>query len=197
MHTLPKQGCSVKQRCKGSHSPLLLYLCLVFVILGFDLRSSHLLGRGSITWVTPLTLFGIMYFQDRVLHTVCPGWLRTTILLISASWIARITGTSHQDLCFPIFFYGPTIKETTCNVNNRKVIAWVCLLFSNLISQTLFFSLCLTLLKHKPSRTLNLKSTKESMKNEPSDSPVMHPESPLQLRCCGLYHQEACPSSLE
>jgi hypothetical protein len=31
------------------------------------------------------------------------GWLRTTILLISASWVARITGVSHQHLariCF-------------------------------------------------------------------------------------------------
>jgi hypothetical protein len=30
------------------------------------------------------------------LWTVCPGWLWTTILLISVSWIARITGMSHQ-----------------------------------------------------------------------------------------------------
>jgi hypothetical protein len=31
-----------------------------------------------------------IFFQDRVLGTICPGWLWTTILLISASWIARI-----------------------------------------------------------------------------------------------------------
>jgi hypothetical protein len=29
------------------------------------------------------------------LWTVCPRWLWTTILLISASWVARITGMSH------------------------------------------------------------------------------------------------------
>jgi hypothetical protein len=26
---------------------------------------------------------------------ICPGWLRNTILLISASWVAMITGMSH------------------------------------------------------------------------------------------------------
>jgi hypothetical protein len=36
------------------------------------------------------------FFQDRVLWTICQGWLQTMILLISASWVARITGGSHQ-----------------------------------------------------------------------------------------------------
>jgi hypothetical protein len=30
------------------------------------------------------------------LQTICPSWLQTTILLISASLVARITGMSHQ-----------------------------------------------------------------------------------------------------
>jgi hypothetical protein len=34
-------------------------------------------------------------FWDRVSWTICLGWLRTMILLISASWVARITGVSH------------------------------------------------------------------------------------------------------
>jgi hypothetical protein len=34
-------------------------------------------------------------FPDRVSWTICPGWLPVTILLISASWVARITGMSH------------------------------------------------------------------------------------------------------
>jgi hypothetical protein len=34
-------------------------------------------------------------FWDRVLGTVCQGWLWTTILLISASWVGRMTGLSH------------------------------------------------------------------------------------------------------
>jgi hypothetical protein len=35
-------------------------------------------------------------FLDRVLGTICPGWLQTSILIISASWVARITGVSCQ-----------------------------------------------------------------------------------------------------
>jgi uncharacterized membrane protein YcfT len=38
------------------------------------------------------------FFRDRVLHTVCLGWLWTMILLISAFWVARITGMSHLHL---------------------------------------------------------------------------------------------------
>jgi hypothetical protein len=36
-------------------------------------------------------IFSEGFFQDRVLLAICPGWLRTMILLISASWEARIT----------------------------------------------------------------------------------------------------------
>jgi hypothetical protein len=35
--------------------------------------------------------------------TVCPGWLRTGMLLISASWVARITGMSHWPPACPSF----------------------------------------------------------------------------------------------
>jgi hypothetical protein len=35
------------------------------------------------------------YFRDRVSWTLCPGWLQTMIHLISASWVAKITGMSH------------------------------------------------------------------------------------------------------
>jgi hypothetical protein len=41
--------------------------------------------------------FSVMvFFWDRVLRTIHPGWLQTSILLISASWVVRITGTSHR-----------------------------------------------------------------------------------------------------
>jgi hypothetical protein len=35
-------------------------------------------------------------FPDRVSQAICLGWLWTAILLLSASWVARITGVSHQ-----------------------------------------------------------------------------------------------------
>jgi hypothetical protein len=37
------------------------------------------------------------------LQTICPGWLWTVILLISASSGASITGVSHQ--CLAISFF--------------------------------------------------------------------------------------------
>jgi hypothetical protein len=36
------------------------------------------------------------FFWIRVSWAICSGWLRTTTLLISASWVAWITGVSHQ-----------------------------------------------------------------------------------------------------
>jgi hypothetical protein len=35
------------------------------------------------------------FFGIRSHELFCPGWLQTAILLISASWVARITGVSH------------------------------------------------------------------------------------------------------
>jgi hypothetical protein len=56
----------------------------VFAVLGLELRA-HTLSHSTspfLWWV----------FQDRVSWTICLGRLRTRILLISASWVARITG---------------------------------------------------------------------------------------------------------
>jgi hypothetical protein len=68
-------------------------LNIFFAALGFEIRTSHLLRR-STTSATPPGLFCDGYFQDRVLRSTCPGWLWTLILLISASWVARIIGMS-------------------------------------------------------------------------------------------------------
>jgi hypothetical protein len=44
------------------------------------------------------------YVQDRVCQTICLSWPWTMILLISASWVARIRGMSHQ-LLLTFFFF--------------------------------------------------------------------------------------------
>jgi hypothetical protein len=49
------------------------------------------LGQGS-------SPFCSGYFGDEVLPTNFPGWSRTSILEISASQVARITGVSHPYL---------------------------------------------------------------------------------------------------
>jgi hypothetical protein len=45
------------------------------------------------------------FFWDRILPTICRGWLRTAIFLISASWGVRITGVSHQHLAKMLLFF--------------------------------------------------------------------------------------------
>jgi hypothetical protein len=62
-----------------------------FVVLGFELRAytrwaispAHFLW-----WVIYVCMY--LFILDRASQTSCPGWLRTVILLISASWVARI-----------------------------------------------------------------------------------------------------------
>jgi hypothetical protein len=57
------------------------------------------LNSGPTPWATPPALFFFFFegfFWDRVFQTICSGWLQTVILLISASWVARITSVSHQ-----------------------------------------------------------------------------------------------------
>jgi hypothetical protein len=56
------------------------------------------LNSGPSPWATPPALFLWRVFQDRVSWTICLGWIRTAILLISASWVARITGVSYRHL---------------------------------------------------------------------------------------------------
>jgi hypothetical protein len=54
------------------------------------------LNSGPSPWVTPPALFLWRVFQDRISQTVCLARLPTVILLISASWVARIAGVSHR-----------------------------------------------------------------------------------------------------
>jgi hypothetical protein len=49
--------------------------------------------------------FFVGYFQDRVSQTICPGWLWTIVLLISASWVARIMGVNHRCLAQKLFHW--------------------------------------------------------------------------------------------
>jgi hypothetical protein len=51
------------------------------------------LNTGLTPWATLLALVCDGFFRDRVSQTVFSGWLCTTILLISVSWVAWSTGT--------------------------------------------------------------------------------------------------------
>jgi hypothetical protein len=72
-----------------------------FVGLGFDLTALCLQSRHSTARATPSVYFCSGYFGDGVLRTLC---LIGLVLLISYSWVARITGVSHL-FPAPIFFH--------------------------------------------------------------------------------------------
>jgi hypothetical protein len=57
---------------------------------------SLMLARQSAIWTTSPTLFCVGFFQDRVSWPICPCWLQTTILLISASCVGKITDVNHR-----------------------------------------------------------------------------------------------------
>jgi hypothetical protein len=48
------------------------------------------------------------------LWTICPSWLQTVILLISASWVARITGVSHWCPALFIFVWSLWLSLQKC-----------------------------------------------------------------------------------
>jgi hypothetical protein len=80
---------------------------------------------GSIPWATPPVLYFFLWrvFWDRISWTICPGWLQTAILPISASWVARITGVSYRCLA-PIFF--STFHSTAVGFQYLKTIQNSC-----------------------------------------------------------------------
>jgi hypothetical protein len=75
------------------------FVCLfvfVFCRLGLELRANTLSHSTSpfLWWV----------FFNIVSQTICLGWLWTAVLLISAPWVAGITGVSHLHPAYHVFF---------------------------------------------------------------------------------------------
>jgi hypothetical protein len=78
--------------------------CYIWVLSLFFFSQYRGLNAGTTPWATPL----IRHFQDRVSGTICLVWFQTMVLLISAAWIARMTGMSHWCLAWvllSIFFF--------------------------------------------------------------------------------------------
>jgi hypothetical protein len=63
--------------------------------LGFELRALYLKSRRSTTLATPPVHFALIILEMGVWRIICPCWPQTSIPLISASQVARITGVSH------------------------------------------------------------------------------------------------------
>jgi hypothetical protein len=67
------------------------------------------LNSRSSPWATPPVLFCEGFVQDRVSQTIFLDWLPTAILLISASWIARIYRLRYWlPIVFVIFYFNHT-----------------------------------------------------------------------------------------
>jgi hypothetical protein len=57
------------------------------------------------------------------LQTICLGWLWTVMLLISASWVPRITGMSHQHLANLDFFLSTRVSALKVELLDCRVYA--------------------------------------------------------------------------
>jgi hypothetical protein len=96
---------------------------LFLAILGPEPGTSCLLDLARLPRQAPYHLsyssssFCIGFFQDRVSRTICLGWLRTVIFLISASRVARITGMSHQCLASCCILEENSVWSPWCPVN--------------------------------------------------------------------------------
>jgi hypothetical protein len=87
---------------QGPHMTLNI-LCLLVVgnhhvrvgFLIFDFLRYWGMNSGSTPWATPPALFCDGFYWDRVSELFCSRYLRTLIILISASCVANITCVSH------------------------------------------------------------------------------------------------------
>jgi hypothetical protein len=84
--------CSLHGKLIGKQVTIIGIASFFVALLDLEFTASCLLGRYSTTWATLPVFFCVVYFWGRVSHTVCPGFPQTVILLISASWVARIWG---------------------------------------------------------------------------------------------------------
>jgi hypothetical protein len=89
--------CQTEPHSKTLYFSFYSIFCFFFWYCGLKL--------GPTPWATPLALFcesPFGFFKIGSLELFPQAGLQTAILLISASWVARITGVSHPCLADPI-----------------------------------------------------------------------------------------------
>jgi hypothetical protein len=85
------------------------------------------LNSGPSFWATPPALILFYcdgFFRDRVLWTICLGWLWTEIFLSSSLWVARNTSVTHQFLA--LFFYYFVQKTNHLLLLMKSHLIWFC-----------------------------------------------------------------------
>jgi hypothetical protein len=85
------------QVCTTTLGWLFLFFFFLFAVMG--------LNSGPSPWATPPVLFLRKVFRDSVSWSIYLSWFWTVILLISASWVAKIIGVSHQRLATHLVFF--------------------------------------------------------------------------------------------
>jgi hypothetical protein len=103
----------VRQRCLAS----LVCFCFIYLFLWY-----WGLNSGPTPWATPPTLFGEGFFWDRVSQIICPGWLWTEILLVSVSWVGRVTGVSHRH--WTLFVFKCFVLLLVLGIKPRASLTW-------------------------------------------------------------------------
>jgi hypothetical protein len=73
---------------------------------------------------TPPVLFCVGYFWDRV-SFFCPGWPPTVVLLISAFWVAGITGVNHRHPTWSVLWHTEVFKFEKFILSNFYFVACV------------------------------------------------------------------------
>jgi hypothetical protein len=66
----------------------------------------------------PFFVMDFFFFRDTVSYYL-PGWLGTSILLISASWVNKITGVTHRHRAQNFYFDGRD------NVEESQTVSYV------------------------------------------------------------------------
>jgi hypothetical protein len=92
----PQKETSMEKEGKNNTISCMKLFC-VCVVLRLELRA-YTLSHST-------RLFLWKFSLDRVLQIICLGWLQTTILLISVSWVAMIAGLSHQHLAISYWIW--------------------------------------------------------------------------------------------
>jgi hypothetical protein len=87
------------------------------MVLEFELKASHLPGKCSSTSFFFFLL--VRFFKIGSCELFAQGWLQITILLIFATWVARITGVSHQCLAAVLGFQLRTLWVSTLSFKSQ------------------------------------------------------------------------------
>jgi hypothetical protein len=78
-------------------------LSFLFAALRFEFMDSCLLGKHSATWAIAPAFHLLDISKIGFFELIARGCLQTHILLISASWVTRITHRSHRYLTLKVF----------------------------------------------------------------------------------------------